>query len=156
MPLSQSERRMRGAARGALFRALRDGKLVKPDKCGRCKAKDRYLQSHHDDWSKPLEVVWLCRQCAEFDRQAQVLRLRRRAATGDMSGVPLTVKARGRCRIEHPAPVAVCASCRKGRHGECLEVTRSCRCECRLLVLGERARRSREAAKINQSELLTS
>lgn len=40
--------------------AVRDGKLVRQpcEKCGAVKA-----QKHHDDYSKPLEVRWLCTPC---------------------------------------------------------------------------------------------
>ncbi len=35
--------------------------LLKREKCERCGAKD--VEKHHDDYSKPLEVRWLCRGC---------------------------------------------------------------------------------------------
>lgn len=40
--------------------AIRDGKLKKSacEKCGNKKS-----QAHHEDYSKPLEVRWLCRSC---------------------------------------------------------------------------------------------
>lgn len=39
---------------------LRKGKLVpKPcEKCGKAK-----VEMHHEDYSKPLDVIWLCREC---------------------------------------------------------------------------------------------
>lgn len=44
-------------AHHAVSNAIRDGKLVKGpcEKCGSTK-----VQAHHDDYSKPLEVRWLC------------------------------------------------------------------------------------------------
>jgi hypothetical protein len=42
--------------------ALRAGKLEKPDCCDGC-GLDRRLEAHHEDYSKPLQVVWLCRSC---------------------------------------------------------------------------------------------
>ena len=45
-------------ARTAVGNALRDGRLVKElCPCG------REAQAHHEDYSKPLEVTWLCRSC---------------------------------------------------------------------------------------------
>lgn len=41
---------------------LRDGKLVKPDSCAECGSSER-LHAHHCDYSKPLDVVWLCHDC---------------------------------------------------------------------------------------------
>jgi hypothetical protein len=42
--------------------ALRRGKIVKPFSCAKCGSVDR-LDGHHSDYSKPLDVVWLCRPC---------------------------------------------------------------------------------------------
>lgn len=47
-------------ARGLVKTAISNGKLKKMacEKCG-----DRNVAAHHPDYSKPLEVVWLCPQC---------------------------------------------------------------------------------------------
>lgn len=52
-------------ARRAVAYAVRCGKIIKPDTCQRCsKPTPRHLLGgHHEDYSKPLEVVWLCRAC---------------------------------------------------------------------------------------------
>jgi aspartyl/asparaginyl beta-hydroxylase (cupin superfamily) len=50
------------AAHIAVTRALRQGKLTKPDCCDEC-SQEGYVESHHDDYSKPLEVRWLCKKC---------------------------------------------------------------------------------------------
>lgn len=42
--------------------AIRDKKIVKPDRCDNCNSDSR-LDGHHDDYAKPLEVRWLCRTC---------------------------------------------------------------------------------------------
>jgi len=42
--------------------ALKSGKLTKPALCSQCKA-NYPLEAHHDDYSKPLEVRWVCRGC---------------------------------------------------------------------------------------------
>lgn len=49
----------RSNAQGAVWRALCNGTLVKPDNCSRCEKGGR-LHAHHDDYAKPLEVIWLC------------------------------------------------------------------------------------------------
>lgn len=36
--------------------------LVRPEKCSKCK-KVAKVDGHHTDYSKPLQVVWLCRFC---------------------------------------------------------------------------------------------
>jgi ribosomal protein S27AE len=48
------------AARKKVGNAIRDGRLVKQP-CEVCGAKK--VQAHHDDYSKPLEVRWLCIPC---------------------------------------------------------------------------------------------
>lgn len=53
-------------AHGILQRAVRSGKVVKPEKCERCgivPPKARLLHGHHHDYSKPLDVEWICIWC---------------------------------------------------------------------------------------------
>lgn len=51
------------AARNALANAIRDGKITKPDACERCARAGLVLHGHHEDYSRPLEVNWLCVDC---------------------------------------------------------------------------------------------
>jgi hypothetical protein len=37
-------------------------KLVNPKICEKC-GSDYYVQGHHEDYSKPLDVIWLCCKC---------------------------------------------------------------------------------------------
>ena len=53
---------MRNAAWMALNRAVRSGKIVRPDACERC-GRAVEVHGHHADYSKKLDVVWLCRAC---------------------------------------------------------------------------------------------
>ena len=48
-------------ARQAVSRAIKAGKLSRGP-CVKCEATDK-IQAHHPDYSKPLEVVWLCPKC---------------------------------------------------------------------------------------------
>jgi hypothetical protein len=41
--------------------AMRNGTLV-PQPCEECGSIDE-IQAHHSDYSKPLDVTWLCRTC---------------------------------------------------------------------------------------------
>lgn len=41
---------------------IRDGKLVPADSCSVCKSTES-IEGHHDDYTKPLEVRWLCAKC---------------------------------------------------------------------------------------------
>ena len=38
------------------------GKIKRPIKCSSCKKK-AFVEGHHDDYGKPLEVRWLCKPC---------------------------------------------------------------------------------------------
>ena len=49
-------------ARAILNFKLQTGHIKKPKNCSRCK-KPKEIQAHHEDYSKPLEVKWYCRQC---------------------------------------------------------------------------------------------
>lgn len=45
--------------RNAVFRK----KIVKPNTCEKCMMQKDRIEAHHEDYSKPLEVVWLCVSC---------------------------------------------------------------------------------------------
>jgi len=49
-------------AREILNNALASGKIIKPTNCSQC-GKIRKLTAHHPDYSKPIEVLWLCYEC---------------------------------------------------------------------------------------------
>lgn len=42
--------------------AVRDGRLVRPDHCSIC-SRECKPEAHHDDYSNPLDVRWMCRSC---------------------------------------------------------------------------------------------
>ncbi len=42
--------------------ALVAGKLTRPSPCEGC-LKKRFAQAHHEDYSKPFEIDWLCKKC---------------------------------------------------------------------------------------------
>lgn len=43
-------------------RARRNGELVNPNVCSKCGATEN-IEAHHEDYSKPLDVTWLCHNC---------------------------------------------------------------------------------------------
>lgn len=50
-------------AQTAVLRAVRSGRIVKPASCERCGTVTDRLDAHHSDYSRTLDVVWLCRSC---------------------------------------------------------------------------------------------
>jgi hypothetical protein len=53
------------AAHVILGNAVRDGRIEKPDHCSKCGKKEvsRRIHAHHHDYTKPVDVTWLCTQC---------------------------------------------------------------------------------------------
>lgn len=41
---------------------IKKGNIVRPKICTVCLEK-KNVEGHHEDYSKPLEVIWACRQC---------------------------------------------------------------------------------------------
>jgi hypothetical protein len=52
-------------ARSLLNIAVAKGEINKPDHCQSCEkaTPPGDLHGHHEDYSKPLEIEWLCRDC---------------------------------------------------------------------------------------------
>lgn len=54
--------------------AIRRGELVRPSNCVRCGKEDRpgsdgrsTIQAHHADYSRPLDVEWICSACHRLE-----------------------------------------------------------------------------------------
>ena len=54
-------------ARQILKRAIERGDIIKPTKCDDCPAdfpdSPDKIHGHHEDYTKPLDVDWVCRAC---------------------------------------------------------------------------------------------
>lgn len=42
---------------------IESGLISKPSKCSYCCKENKLINGHHYDYSKPLDVVWLCPKC---------------------------------------------------------------------------------------------
>ena len=49
-------------ARLALNNAVRSGLISRPSRCARCGGGGK-IHGHHDDYSMPIRVEWLCSEC---------------------------------------------------------------------------------------------
>ncbi len=65
MALADLKQRARSALHGALHR----GKIIKPTECSRCGKSPprRDLHGHHHDYTKPLDVEWVCQKCHQAE-----------------------------------------------------------------------------------------
>lgn len=52
----------RTRARELVQRAVKSGALIRPERCSRCNREGK-ITGHHPDYSKPLDVIWLCHPC---------------------------------------------------------------------------------------------
>jgi hypothetical protein len=53
---------LKAAAQRTVYDALRTGEMTRPDACSACGVLCK-PHGHHDDYTKPLAVRWLCRPC---------------------------------------------------------------------------------------------
>lgn len=50
-------------ARALANRAIELGFLVRPERCPECGTDERTIHAHHEDYTRPLNVMWLCSEC---------------------------------------------------------------------------------------------
>ena len=69
------KKRIQRRAVGKVRWAIQSGLLIRSQVCDECGSKN-YVDAHHSDYSRPLDVVWLCRSCHKRlhskDRSSQV------------------------------------------------------------------------------------
>lgn len=52
----------RDKARRAIYYLVSTGVITRPDRCEKCGASGK-IEAHHEDYSDPLRVQWLCLKC---------------------------------------------------------------------------------------------
>lgn len=58
----QKTNKIKHNAHQMVHRAVERGFLIRKEYCERCNMKCK-TEGHHEDYKKPLEVIWLCRLC---------------------------------------------------------------------------------------------
>ena len=61
--LTDADRLLRKKARSLYRTALKAGKVRRADRCQHCRRHWKMIHGHHDDYSKPLEILSLCQPC---------------------------------------------------------------------------------------------
>lgn len=61
----------RVAAHRALRRAIRRGDVSPSSACEHCGIARKRIEGHHEDYSKPLDVIWLCSSCHKSVHRAK-------------------------------------------------------------------------------------
>lgn len=62
-------------ARNRFLRAVKSGKIRRPELCSKCQLKTK-VEGHHPDYSKPYDVIWVCRMChAGIHKDLKILKL---------------------------------------------------------------------------------
>lgn len=57
----------KGKAREKLKKAIKTGFIVRPVNCEKCGKIKKRIIGHHTDYSKPLDVIWLCASCHGYE-----------------------------------------------------------------------------------------
>ena len=57
--------RLPDMARAAVIKAIKEGKLTKPDRCSICKTKTKIYAHHHNGYERKfwLDIEWVCQSC---------------------------------------------------------------------------------------------
>jgi ribosomal protein S27AE len=58
-------------ARAKLYYAVKKGIVTRPSICDKCGCSG-HIEAHHTDYTKPLEVVWLCKRCHSETRRVSL------------------------------------------------------------------------------------
>jgi len=63
----QIHKTLEGKARKLVHYSVKNGTIQRPGQCIKC-SKECKPEGHHPDYSKPLDVIWLCKQCHVEER----------------------------------------------------------------------------------------
>lgn len=89
---------VRKAAHQILTYAIKAGLIIPPAACEKCHSQThgRALDGHHLDYSKPLEVIWLCRSCHEKEHLPSLTNKKMKCAIRWLQSHPEAASLSGR------------------------------------------------------------
>ena len=50
-------------AQNKVYNEIRSGRMKRPSTCPFCGKSEHRIEAHHDDYTKPLAIVWACTPC---------------------------------------------------------------------------------------------
>lgn len=65
----QLKNRDKYLARQHLRRQVLRGKILKPKNCEKCGLVKERIEGHHTDYTRKLEVIWLCKECHQNEHK---------------------------------------------------------------------------------------
>ena len=63
---------LKSRAYHAVRRAVKNGEMTKPEVCQNCGGRHK-IQAHHEDHTRPLDVLWLCDHCHRGHHSGKVV-----------------------------------------------------------------------------------
>ena len=60
---NDKNRLIKQRAKVSVYNAIKSGKLNKLTYCQDCKKTNCRIEGHHEDYTKPLKIIWLCQLC---------------------------------------------------------------------------------------------
>lgn len=104
------------AANERVRRAVDSGRLMRPERCSQC-GRNEEVQAAHVDYSRPLDVRWLCRSChASYDHPGRAAGTRRQAGphNRDKTHCPQGhAYVEGNVYFRREGKSRICAACAK-------------------------------------------
>jgi len=62
IPTDTTKKPLHRRAQYLVYLAVKTGKIIRPSTCSKCAAQGK-IQGSHNDYSRPLDVEWLCARC---------------------------------------------------------------------------------------------
>lgn len=65
------EVKLKSKAKDIVNSEINKGNMKRPLYCSKCKDHSLKIEGHHEDYDKPLEVIWLCRKCHKLEHRTR-------------------------------------------------------------------------------------